>query len=60
LAYIEKEQGGRAIILSADYRSRNMFAGAEKNGEEWRIVTNYVYDGEALDDWWQSERKAKK
>ncbi len=60
LAYIEKEQGCRAIIISADYKSRNMFAGAEKDGAEWRIVTDFVYDGEAIDGWWQSERKAKK
>ncbi len=56
LAYIEKEQGNRAIIISADYKSRNMFAGVERDGEEWRIVTDYVYDGEALDDWWEKEK----
>jgi hypothetical protein len=59
LAYIEKEQGNRAIIISADYKSRNMFAGAERDGEEWRIVTNYVYNGGSLDDWWESGRKAQ-
>jgi hypothetical protein len=57
LAYIEKEQGDMAIIISADYKSRNMFAGAEKDGEEWRIVTDYEYDGQALDGWWESGRK---
>jgi hypothetical protein len=59
LVYIEKEQGDRAIVISADYKSRNMFAGAEKDGDEWRIVTDYVYDGEALDDWWESVRKER-
>jgi hypothetical protein len=59
LVYIEKEQGDAAIVISADYKSRNMFAGAEKDGNEWRIVTDYVYDGEALDDWWESIRKER-
>jgi len=60
LAYIEKEEGDSAIIISADFKSRNMFAGAKKIGEEWRIVTDYVYDGEALDDWWENVRKAQR
>ena len=59
LVYIEKEQGNAAIVISADYKSRNMFAGAEKDGDEWKIVTDYVYEGEALDDWWESVRKER-
>jgi hypothetical protein len=59
LVYIEKEQGNMAIVISADYKSRNMFAGAEKEGDEWKIVTDYVYDGEALDEWWESVRKER-
>ncbi len=59
LALIEKEQGDRAIVISADHKSRNMFAGAVRESGEWRIVTGYEYDGEALDGWWERERKKR-